>query len=396
MGSCCCCRRSNPLGRNTNNDSHSDSICEINSKNGLSGIGFFCKIPFPKNDNKINVLITSNKLVNEFDLSQGGIIKFDLKNSNKTVFLKYDKDRRFYTKDKYQISIIEILERDKLRNIKYLNVDYDQFLQQQDLINTTNFYRQISLLHFNDNSFNLSKDQYYPAKINNFADNSYIFTFTNSVVKKMYTNILGCPIFFSGKLDKVIGINITENNGNNHGILINKPIENFYIKYSPKITIIFQDMDFNHDDNIEAFDFFMFGELICYFYIQTKMLYDESITFIYNNNEIPCYSTKSLIYFNIGNNSKIFLQRKSFSIVQKINLIFCSLNGNINSIPALANMTTKELILKYFIINRKHYRESVKIYKFLYNGQQIIPNQQQIQNLSIMNGSRIQVIDFKK
>ena len=394
MGFCCCCAKPNPLGGSPINDSHYDSICEIKSKNGLNGIGFFCKIPFPKNDNKINVLITSNKLVDEFDLSQGGIIKFDLKNSNKTIFLKYDKDRRFYTKDKYQISIIEILERDELRNITYLNADYDPFLQQQELINTTNFLRQISLLHFNDNPYNLSKDQYYAAKINSFEDNSYIFTFTNSIVKKINTNVLGCPIFFSGKLDKVIGINITENNGNNHGILINKPIENFYIKYSQKITIIFHDLDDNNNYTIEAFDFFMFGELICYFYIQTNMLYDESITFIYNNNEIPCYSTKSLIYFNFVNNNKIFFQRKSFSMIPIINLVFCSLNGNIFSIQALGNMTTKELILKYFIINKKLYRESVKSCKFLFNGQQIIPNQQQIQNLSIVNGSRIQVIDY--
>lgn len=389
MGSCCCC--TSP-GRNSDNQPLYDSICEIKSKNGLNGVGFFCEIPFPKNDNKIKVLITSNKLVNEFDLSQGSYIEFNLKNSNKTIFLKYDKNRRFYTKDKHQVSIIEILEKDGLKNIKFFNVDYDQFIQQQELPNATNFFGQISLFHHNNDPNNLAKDQYYSAKINNFLDNTYIFTFTDSIVKNINTNVLGCPIFFSNKLDKVIGINITENNGNNHGILINKPIENFYIKYSKKIKVLFHDLDFNKNYTIEAFDFLMFGELIFYFYLQTNMLYDENITFIYNNNEIPFYSTKSLIYFNIGNNSKIFLQRRTnFMVI--MNVTFSLLHGNINIIQALGNMTTKELILKYFLINRKPYRDSVKRYKFLYNGKQVIPNQEKIQNLSIVNGSRIQVIE---
>ena len=77
MGLCCCKSKEMKAVR----QQFKESICRIKSRNGLKGIGFFSTISFPKNGNKINVLITSSKLISEYDLTNENIIELHLKNS---------------------------------------------------------------------------------------------------------------------------------------------------------------------------------------------------------------------------------------------------------------------------------------------------------------------------
>ena len=51
-----------------------ESRCKIKSIKGLKGIGFFVKTQLPGNSNSMNLLITSNKLINEDDLTNGNNI----------------------------------------------------------------------------------------------------------------------------------------------------------------------------------------------------------------------------------------------------------------------------------------------------------------------------------
>ena len=89
----------------------------------LQGTGFFCKIPFPDIDNKLPVFITNNH-----------VIKGDLLNKyNATISLQikgekeekkiYLNDRIKYTNEEYDITIIEIKEKDNIDKKSFLKLD---------------------------------------------------------------------------------------------------------------------------------------------------------------------------------------------------------------------------------------------------------------------------------
>ena len=58
-------------------------ICKIVKDNGKKGTGFFCKIPFPDENNLLEVLITNNHVLNENDIKNNKIIKFKIYNKKK-------------------------------------------------------------------------------------------------------------------------------------------------------------------------------------------------------------------------------------------------------------------------------------------------------------------------
>jgi hypothetical protein len=50
-------------------------ICKIVNDDGRKGTGFFCKIPFPDENNLLNVLIINNQVLNENNIDNDKIIK---------------------------------------------------------------------------------------------------------------------------------------------------------------------------------------------------------------------------------------------------------------------------------------------------------------------------------
>ena len=346
------------------------SICKIKSRKGLKGIGFFVKTQLPGNSNTMNLLITSNKLINEDDLTNGNNIQLYLKNSNTKIKLHIDNKRKFYIDDQYQISIIELFENDELKNISFLNAGF--FLSHQFF----NIFDKIFFLCFNNDSNNTIIDQYIAGNINNYIDINNIFSFSTDINKNM-SEAIGCPILLSSN-NEVIGINITEQDGNNKGILIYNSIDNFYKKYYI-IKVIFQDTDFN---------------IISSFYSQTNIIFDDRITFFFNNDEIPCYSTELLSFYNIEDGSKIFFQRKQYLKGHIANILFNFSNGYKRVMQTYGNMTKKELILKFCIINRKLYGEVNRNYKFFDEGVQIIPNTEIMEKLSKRDNIHIEVFEM--
>ena len=89
------------------------NICKIILNDGSKGTGFFCKIPFV-NNNKLSVLLTNNHVIN--DLKKNFTIYYD----NKFIEIELEK-RRKYTNEEYDITIIEIKEKDKIK--EYLEID---------------------------------------------------------------------------------------------------------------------------------------------------------------------------------------------------------------------------------------------------------------------------------
>ena len=82
----------------------SNSICRINNK----GTGFFVKIPYKSK--LLPVLITTNQVINIYDILCNRNILLHLNNEIKTI--KLDNNRLMYTNAKFDISIIEIKEED--------------------------------------------------------------------------------------------------------------------------------------------------------------------------------------------------------------------------------------------------------------------------------------------
>jgi hypothetical protein len=257
----------NPI-TNKYNTPISESICEINSKSGTKGIGFFCRINFGIN---IYALITSNKILNNGDLISGQNILIYFKNNDIYINININNTRKCYSSDIYQITIIEIIPIDNINFVNYL--DIDSYKNQNE----------IKILYYGNNN----KEEQYLGNINNYNNNFFQFdlSYNNN------NNVLlapGCPILNS-KDNKVIGINTTLK-GSNHKTgafifgVINDFFQNFFVANKNKINIYFFDLDNNNkkytiyikDINI------MFGELIAYFYIYSELEFNDDFIFFYN------------------------------------------------------------------------------------------------------------------
>ena len=93
------------------------------------GTGFFCKIPFPDENNMLPVLITNNHIINEIALKKG--VKITIKIKEEKEFRNiYLEGRIKYTDEEYDITIIEIKEGDGIKNFLELD-DNLHFFQKQ-------------------------------------------------------------------------------------------------------------------------------------------------------------------------------------------------------------------------------------------------------------------------
>ena len=110
-------------------------LCKIKIGN-IQGTGFFCKIPLPKTDEKLYVMITSNNILKEDILySNNNNIDLNIGEGNKIIKINLG-NRVKYTSEKYNITIIEINKNDNIKNfleiygtVKYLKDEYVHIIQ---------------------------------------------------------------------------------------------------------------------------------------------------------------------------------------------------------------------------------------------------------------------------
>jgi len=103
-------------------------ICKIVKDNGEKGTGFFCIIPFPDQNNILNVLITNNHILNENDIINGKTIKIIIYNEKQNIEkdIIMDNSRKKFTilkkEEGIDITFIEIKpKKDKINN--FLEID---------------------------------------------------------------------------------------------------------------------------------------------------------------------------------------------------------------------------------------------------------------------------------
>ena len=95
--------------------------------------GFFCKIPFPDKENMLKVFMTNNHVINENILNNKDEKKsIDIYEELNTKYLNLN-DRIKYTNKEYDTTIIEIKEKDDIKN--FLEID-EKIID--DIINNKN------------------------------------------------------------------------------------------------------------------------------------------------------------------------------------------------------------------------------------------------------------------
>ena len=95
-------------------------VCKIHL-GSKKGSGFFIKIPF--RNQSMNVLMTNHHVLNENEISDGKIITISLNNETVIKNIKIDFNRKRYTNEKLDVTIIELLEKDNINN--YLTLDQE-------------------------------------------------------------------------------------------------------------------------------------------------------------------------------------------------------------------------------------------------------------------------------
>ena len=210
----------------------SKSICKIKKDDGGFGTGFFAKIPFPDSLTYLRVLMTNHHIIKDNMNNKYEIFFPETKYYKfKTLKLSFDDSRRFYTNEKYDITIIEIKDDDGLDLESFLEIDYENNDQIDD-------YKQESiyvLQYPNDKNVDFSMGVIKNIDLDNFTIEHLSDTRPGSS---------GSPIIKVLNY-KVVGIHrgSREIPRCNLGTLIKFPIEDFNIKMRTKsLNEIFQDI----------------------------------------------------------------------------------------------------------------------------------------------------------
>ena len=201
------------------------SICKISRSNEEYGTGFFCTIPLD-DWNSLKMLITNNYVLNESDISPGKAIKISLNNNKINLEILFDESRIVYSNSNYNVTFIEIKQKDGITKESFLDIDDKIFKDSSFDIFTD---KPVYLLHY-PKGVEVQKSD---GKIKSINKNNYTI--------EHYCNIdsgsLGGPIILSNS-NKVIGMNIgrtKEENNWNLGILMKLPIEKFVVEMKDKL-----------------------------------------------------------------------------------------------------------------------------------------------------------------
>ena len=106
-------------------DQMKNSVCKIYINDEFKGTGFFCKIPY--NEDLLPVLMTNNHIINESFLEKEKELKISMNNKYKKIELD---ERNIYTDKNYDVTIIEIKEKDGIN--KYMDLD-DNIFEKNNL-----------------------------------------------------------------------------------------------------------------------------------------------------------------------------------------------------------------------------------------------------------------------
>ena len=187
-------------------------ICKVKN-NQIIGIGFFCRIPY-KNNTKINVLITSYQIIDDFYLNQNNQINLLLNDYNELKIINLDPSRKIFSTKDFNTTIIELKQNDNITN--YLELDDNLFSNNSKSLYENGSIYMLQYL----NGGNASVSYGILNKLNGF-------NIKHTCSAESCSS--GAPILNISN-NKIIGISLYNNNMNinyNKGIYLKYSIENF-------------------------------------------------------------------------------------------------------------------------------------------------------------------------
>ena len=105
-------------------------VCQIHKENGVIGNGFFCNIMY--NNNLLQFLVTTNKILNNEDIQTDKIIEITFNDNKEYRKITIDNSRMKYTNHILNITFIEIKKNKD--NINYfLDIDNDVYKEKNIL-----------------------------------------------------------------------------------------------------------------------------------------------------------------------------------------------------------------------------------------------------------------------
>ena len=194
------------------------SVYKIKCNIGTAS-GFLCLIPFPTKLNLLPTLITNNHVLSEKDIAINQKIQCLLKDDSEIKAIIMDENRKKYTSEKYDTTIIEIKPKDDNININsFLEIDEGIY---EDNLNQNYKNKSIYALHYPKSGkikVSIGTIKYINEKNYNIAH--LCTTFGGSS---------GGPLLNLNNY-KVIGVHKggIEKDKINTGTLIKEPIEEFY------------------------------------------------------------------------------------------------------------------------------------------------------------------------
>ena len=334
-------------------------ICKIKIGK-IQGTGFFCKIPIPNKNNMLPAFITTNHIINkEFLYQKDAKIFLDIKEKSYIKELNLN-NRKKYTNEEHDITIIEIKENDEINN--YLELD-DIIIN--DILNNNNRNKEfidktLYIIQYPESELSVSYgilESIYEDKKYDFrhkcctkkgSSGSPILNMSNKIIgihKECYKDSYNNGTFLNDSIKEFIRIycstnnNEIDNNKNNEKLL-----NEFNKKYKLNIEDIkIEELDLNSrnigDEGLKDLVKIEFKEL------KKLDLNDNNIT---NIEALEIARFEKLTQLDLGNN-KI----TDISILEKVNFkdlkVLILENNKITDINILEKVNFEELkILKLF------------------------------------------------
>ena len=245
-------------------------VCKIHL-GSKKGTGFFIKIPF--RNQSMNVLMTNHHVLSENEIQDGKIITLSFNNETIIKNIKIDSNRKRYTNEKLDITIIEILGNDNINNFLTLDQQIKDRINlgKDDISINTNY---ISNMYANQSIYILN----YIIN-NNISEEIFVsFGFLDKIDRieiqhKCNTGkgSSGSPILLL-KTKTVIGIHYGGSSSFNLGLFLLYPLTEFQ-NISNNFTVIKHNLGNNSSLAVSDFNNNLINQKVDKIYNDTKNYY---------------------------------------------------------------------------------------------------------------------------
>ena len=286
------------------------NICKINI--GLQGTGFFCKISFPDINNMLPVFITNNHVINDKLLyKKDQKINIDIFDESGIKEISLN-NRMKYTNEEYDITIIEIKEKDGIKNFLELDEIIINDIINNDNKNKTYVKETVYIIQYPENKLSVS----YGILDNIQSDK--IYNFQHKCGTKGGSS--GSPVLNLN--NKIIGIHKEGNYNNsklyNKGLFLNYPIKEF-IRKEKLLKILNEKFKLNIKDNrinkLELTDTNLNGVLNELIKVDFEELKELNLK-LFNNNLIDIKVLEKVKFEKL----KLLFSISGLNILEKLNL----------------------------------------------------------------------------